>query len=299
MTDGGAQKRLTSLKFTIGALFYDLKEYTQSMDFYAAANKEVSSRIEGKRMTDKYLDFFRTMRNAHPLSLFKNVTDPFHQQHSKLLASICPDQRCTFTFIIGFPRSGTTLMESLLTAALQTDFSFGEIGLLRAMYMKLRQFQLDYADEGTDIDFEEINFRDRALTNFINSVRGNGDVESRDLDGGGKHIIVKNCFDVAYAYLVPIFFPSAKIIFVSREFEDIRLSNFFLNFGNIDDMSYAFDLDNIDRYFYGYSDLVGYWVSYLWWSSQLYFGSRSNTTSQHHNITHTNKCASQAGICLW
>ena len=127
------QKRMTSIKFTIGGLQEELGNYAEAMRYYRIANDEVSERIEGKKMTEKYLYFFERMKALHSGEVLRATTTT-GRRHDKMVKSICGGEAeivCDFTFVIGFPRSGTTLVEKLLAEAMDTDYSFGEIPLLR------------------------------------------------------------------------------------------------------------------------------------------------------------------------
>lgn len=150
-------------------------------------------------------------------------------------------------FIIGMPRSGTTLTEQILSGHSDV-FGAGEIlhiqGILRILKAKREHPAFpELLNEVPDSQLLSLgNSYLKALQNLSN---------------GETYVINKLPQNFLHVGLIALLFPNAKFIHVERNPLDTCLSCFFQHFST--GQEYSFDLKNLGMYFYNYQRLMGHW----------------------------------------
>jgi tetratricopeptide (TPR) repeat protein len=154
-------------------------------------------------------------------------------------------------FIIGMPRSGTTLVDRILSSHPQVR-SAGE---LPDFGVALKRASGSRTDELLDVDTVT-----RAAGADWRHL-GQAYVESTRSRGGGRaHFIDKLPHNFLYAGYIANALPDAKIICVRRDPVDTCLSNFRQLFAqNTSYFDYSFDLLDIGRYYMRFDRLMAYW----------------------------------------
>ncbi len=151
-------------------------------------------------------------------------------------------------FILGMPRSGTTLIEQIL-ASHPRVFGAGELNDMFLTAARLPQ------SLGTDEPFPQCI---HLLTSEV--VR---DLAARYLDkldrlsGGADRVSDKMPGNFLSIGLIATLFPNARIIHCRREAQDTCLSIYFQNFEG--HHSYAYDLSNLGHYYRQYEHLMDHW----------------------------------------
>jgi len=152
-------------------------------------------------------------------------------------------------FIVGMPRSGSTLLEQIL-ASHSRVFGAGEIG--------------DFAKAVTDLPGDSENFPE-FISNLPNEELrrlGRRYVESVGAKAPGvMRITDKMLSNFAYVGLIHLALPNARIIHACRDPVDTCLSSFSLLFG--DDQPYTYDLAELGRYYQAYETLMRHWRAVL------------------------------------
>ena len=152
---------------------------------------------------------------ANPANV-RSLTRFVENMRTRAVASVTPAP----VFLVGFPRSGTTLIEQILSAHAQT-VCLGETDhLFEAMSAVLRDGDL----------FARVN----ALTAAdIETVRTTYQrIVVRDYpEAEGRIIVDKHPLHIVLLPLINIFFPDAKIIFTQRDPRDVVLSCYQQCFG--------------------------------------------------------------------
>ena len=151
-------------------------------------------------------------------------------------------------FIIGMPRSGTSLLEQIITS--HTDvFGAGELDFFTLRASNLAQ-QLNssssYPDCLADLKADTIAKISDEYMSVINRISKNT-----------LHVTDKTVSYFLHIGLMKIVFPKASFIHCKRHPIDTSLSIYFQNFaGNI---PYAYDLEEIARYYSLYERIMSKW----------------------------------------
>lgn len=172
---------------------------------------------------------------ANQLAVIKNGLDAFDQARMSDLAD-AGDPSASPIFIVGPPRSGTTLVEQIL-ASHSTVTGGGETSALRLASWPLK----DYAPEaiaafaaGGD------NGQWRAMGEQYITLMG-------EMFGDAPHITNKDIGSIASIGLIRIILPNAKIIFCDRDPMDAGWSTFKAHFSA--SIPWSFDFKDIAQYF--------------------------------------------------
>jgi tetratricopeptide (TPR) repeat protein len=154
-------------------------------------------------------------------------------------------------FIMGMPRSGTTLVEQVL-AALPEIHAAGE---LRAFEQAMQTFSPIDADATNVQRFTELLARElRQL-----GVRYAREVEG--LSASATRVTDKNPFNFRFAGIIHLALPNARMIHVRREPADTCFSCFSSLF--TEDNEFSYDLAELGRYYHAYEQLMAHWRAVL------------------------------------
>ncbi len=155
-------------------------------------------------------------------------------------------------FIVGMPRSGTTLTEQILDAH-PLCYGAGELGLISELFRQVapdreRPFQFG----PTDYDVKKIAELAKIYRRETLAMADNPSVEI---------ITDKAPMNFWYLGLIALAFPDARIIHCTREPRDNCLSCFFqaLNPGH----SYSFDLESCGKFYRHYRELMTHYETLL------------------------------------
>lgn len=155
-------------------------------------------------------------------------------------------------FIVGMPRSGSTLVEQILSSHPDV-FGAGEIKYLskslhglRDRFPSLSRYP-DIVTEMSEGQFELL--ADKYLEQILPPA------------GAKKKVTDKLLTNYFFVGLIHILFPNAKIINTRRDPIDTCLSAFTKLFK--DDMPHSYDLGEIGRYYRQYDALMAHWVDVL------------------------------------
>jgi hypothetical protein len=169
---------------------------------------------------------FGRLKKLYPSITFKSVDE---------LSNIRP------VFILGMPRSGTTLVEQIVSSHSEVTGA-GELGYVRS-------FGDEHIAKGeTEPNVEMIlEFRG----NYINSLKKRC---------GGRSIVTdKMPHNFQYIGLILSAFPEAKVIHVNRDPAATCWSNYKHYFPS-KKLGYSYDLDDTVTYFSLYKDLMKFWL---------------------------------------
>nr|WP_321460177.1 sulfotransferase [uncultured Cohaesibacter sp.] len=142
-------------------------------------------------------------------------------------------------FILGMPRSGTTLVEQILSSHSQVEAA-GEVELMSQV--------------GTALVREQSLLTDKTVRDL--RVMYQSVLAKRS--GGGAFVTDKLPQNFRYINLICTIFPEAKIIHVERDARATCWSNYSHNFVT-NDLGYCYDLDDIRTYYGLYARLMDFW----------------------------------------
>ena len=156
-------------------------------------------------------------------------------------------------FVVGMPRSGTSLVEQIL-ASHSRVFGAGELNDLATVSLQLAQTLRAHAPAGVRRDESSRLVQvavDRARARYLRALR------DRDYGEGTQWIVDKHPLNFRFLGLLRTMIPGVKIVHVSRHPLDTCLSCFFQNFTKGQD--YSFNLMDLGQYYLDYQRLMNHW----------------------------------------
>ncbi len=232
-----SEEALMSLHSALGKVYDDCGAFEQAFAHYQAAN----------RLQRKTVHFKREQEIAEASDIIATFDRDFFKRRTDFgNPSDLP------VFIVGMPRSGTTLVEQII-ASHPRAFGAGElfhISNIVAELPKRLHTHLPYPKCATMID--------RALTQslaegYLDHLKGAGGDALRVTDK-----VPGNFFHLG---LIALMFPNARVIHCRREALDVCLSIYFHQFGY--GHNYAYDLTDIAVYYRQYKRLMEHWHAVL------------------------------------
>jgi hypothetical protein len=188
---------------------------------------------------EETLGFFDNIREAFPKEAFEN---------RKFAGN--PDDRPVF--IVGMPRSGSTLAEQILSSH-PDIYGPGEVKYFSYALGRLRDrfpFLPKYPELMSKITAPQMEI---VAKNYIESLTATS--------GDAKRVTDKLLTNFFFAGLINLLFPNAKIIHTRRDPVDTCLSGFTKLFK--DDMPHSYDLGELGRYYAKYMELMEHWEKVL------------------------------------
>ena len=163
------------------------------------------------------------------------------------------DPSCAPVFILGMPRSGTTLVEQTL-ASHPKLFGAGEIADFgKATVAALRRAQRSAQDFPEAISTMSGEGLRRLGEDYLGRIRAKAPAAER--------IANKTPENFRLVGLIHLALPNARIIHVRRDPVDTCVSCFSKLF--VENLPYAYDLGELGRYFSAYEDLMAHWRAIL------------------------------------
>jgi tetratricopeptide (TPR) repeat protein len=223
------------LGFALGKIFEDLKSYKKAFEYFAAANQL-------KRQTFTY----SIESDEH---IYENIIATFDLSYfstRKNLGSSDP----TPIFVIGMPRSGTSLVEQILSAHSEVHGA-GELpDLSNICFSNGSLVNENFSNIAGNLNFEEF----RVMANkYLERMRMHS--------ANALYITDKMPENFFYVGMIKVMFPNAKIIHCRRDPMDTCLSNFKNNFEI--ETNYAYDQSELGRYYIAYAKLMAHWRQVL------------------------------------
>lgn len=219
------------LRFQLGKINDKIEQYDTAFSWYQSANALVQTHFDSGYLDKQICDLMSS----------------FNQKYFDLLP------RSTITsnrpvFIIGMPRSGTSLVEQILASHPQI-YGAGELEEIRKIiniFPDLLKTDLPYPQCINLISQEQIEDIAQRYVNKLQIFPSNTLRVTDKLPQNFMHL-----------GLIKLMFPDAGIIHCKRNPLDTCLSIYFQNFDGRHD--YSYDLKNIGTYYKQYQRLMRYW----------------------------------------
>jgi tetratricopeptide (TPR) repeat protein len=218
------------LRYALGKYFDDTGSFEEAFSQYQEANelsKRYRAEYDGAKLAERV---GRIMRLCGP-AFFSQTRD-------------CASDSELPVFIIGMPRSGTSLAEQIL-ASHPAVLGAGEIRFWDKAFEKLEAAARAPADLEASLPAVARAYLERLGVHA----------------GGALRVIDKMPANFLYAGLIHAVFPRARIIHMRRQPLDTCLSIYFQNFFNVG--VYANDLKSLAHYYGEYLRICDYWRSVL------------------------------------
>ena len=224
------------LYFGLGKAYEDIKNYKKSFENYKLGNKI-------KRDAIKY-------QINDDVKLFENIKNSFSNINFQNLENV-GNKSNKMIFILGMPRSGTTLVEQII-ANHKNVYGAGE---LRDLTQIIKENFL----VNDKIKFpEKFNIKDH---NFFSNM-GTKYLENLDRYNTNKNYITdKAPLNFKWIGLIKLILPKSKIIHCTRDPKDTCLS-LFKNFFE-GELNFSYNLEEAGKYYKLYQNLMEFWKQLL------------------------------------
>jgi len=227
-----------NLAFALAKELEDVEDYEQSFQVLQAGAGLKRKSINYRIKTD--------------LDIMEKITEVFHGD--LFGGQISGSETKEPIFVIGMPRTGTTLVERVL--ACHTDvYAAGELHNFSNELMRLAKIpgansadsRLRLIENTAHVDFAALG------RNYVDS--------TRPMTGNTPHFIDKLPFNYLYAGLIHLAFPNAKIISLTRNPIDTCFAVFKQLFRSGYPFSYC--LDELADYYIAYRKLMAHWIKMM------------------------------------
>ena len=225
-----------SLHFALGKAYDDLRQYDQAFPHFAAGCRMKRARIaydadKQDKITQSICDFFSQER----VDRLRGGGD----------SSDLP------IFVLGMPRSGTTLVETIIASHPEVHGA----GELRDLLMLAAEPTENCLGDGYPISLHGLDQSDFARMGARYAAG------LRQRSATAAYITDKMPANFLALGLIHIILPNAKIVHVRRNAADICLSGFTKCFGN--GQYHSYDLSEMGRYYLNYAKLMAHWREVL------------------------------------
>ena len=161
------------------------------------------------------------------------------------------DTKQKIIFILGMPRSGTTLVEQILSSHKKV-YGAGELSFLEfAIKNNLLENNKFIYDKIDEINFEKLS---SIQNDYIKGIKS--------FDHSEKIITDKAPLNFRWIGFIKMIFPYSKIIHCTRDPMDICFSNFKNSFSS-KTVGFSYNLDKLGNYYNLYKDLMMFWKERL------------------------------------
>ena len=223
---------LTQMHFALGKAYESKRQFDKSFEHYAEGNwqqrKQISYNAEDYKISiDELIDFFDKNKNLFNLKARSNFDDPI--------------------FILGLPRSGSTMIEQILSSHSLIEGTQELPNILTiSRDIKLIDQKKGYPNNLLGLD--QSSFDDLGKK-YID--------ETKWARSSTPYFIDKMPNNFVHIGLIKLILPKAKIIDARRNPMDTCFSCFKQYFAK--GQHFTYDLDDIARYYKDYVRLMDYW----------------------------------------
>jgi tetratricopeptide (TPR) repeat protein len=233
MSGVGLQKPVrVQLAFALGKHFDSVRDYDRAFTHYSTANELVAAgRPYLPELTQRQID---SLIQTFDRELFARLRSIGHSSERPL-------------FIVGMPRSGTTLTEQIL-ASHREIAGAGELGYFN---FSAQQFQRQHgaADDASYVHHLDATALERCAKDYLEQLT--------QVSGSARRVVDKMPMNFLQIGLIALTFPNARIIHCRRNPLDTCLSCYFENFH--EDQRYSTDLVSVGHFYREYERLMRHW----------------------------------------
>ena len=242
-----SEEQLCHINFSLAKIYEDLENFEKAFKHFE----------EGNKIQKKLLNY----NIKKDIELFNQIKLNF-QKIKKNMPNIKRNKSdLTPIFIIGMPRSGTTLVEQIISSHSKVS-GLGELPFVLQIGLKIANDLLEYNSENV------LKFRD----NYLEKIKSFAE----------KNLIITDKMPQNFLYtgLIASSFPEAKILHIKRNKSAVCWANYKQWFKS-KDLSYSYSIDDIIKYYELYEDLMNFWKKLF--SDRIYEVDYESLTNNHEN----------------
>ncbi len=218
------ENQKSHINFALAKAYEDIEQYDNAFNHYK----------EGNKLRKKFINY--TIDTD--INYFQDLKKKYHALKSHHL-NFDNNNEIKPIFIVGMPRSGTTLIEQIVSCHSKV-YGGGEL-------TTIGKFGKIISSENVNIDNNVlINFRKLYLTKI------------KSFSKNHNFVTDKMPSNFLYLGLIKTIFPQSKIIHVRRNPPSTCWANFKTYFVS-NEIGYCYDLSDIKKYFKMYQDLMIFW----------------------------------------
>jgi tetratricopeptide (TPR) repeat protein len=227
------------LLFTLASAWEKKKEYEKAWECATEANRAAREHLQYRP-------------EQHRACVEREIAR-FSPEFIKSRSGYGLDSRIP-TFVLGMPRSGTTLVEQILGSHSKV-FGAGELSIVPEFIQKLNAWEMKlgtrrgYPECIDDLGLDESRrFAEKHLE------------ELRAYAPEAERIVDKLPHNFEHIGLIKLLFPNARILHLKREPRDVAMSNYFVDYAaKFGGMGFAYDLSWIGEQLVDHQRLMDHW----------------------------------------
>lgn len=225
------------LHMGLAKIYDDLERFPQAFVHLQAGNQQIRTTLD-----------YSAQRNTDFVDALIDVFDRkfFDQRADFGLNSDTP------VFILGMPRSGTTLVEQILCSHARVHGA-GELKRVYELFVGLRERLAKPVPVPFVVRFADLKTANAVASEYLAYVRS--------LNNDARYVTDKMPFNYRALGFISLLFPRARIIHCRRDPLDVCLSCYFARFK--EQLDFSFNLVEIGRYYRDYERLMAHWRSIL------------------------------------
>lgn len=229
-----------TMGFALAEVYEKAKDYDCAFHYLKLAND----------LTDKTVNYSSEQFDRQVQAIKTTFTPAFFASQAPIR-----DSDRTPIFVVGMPRSGTTLTEQILCSHARV-FGAGELPLMaRLTRLMPRVLKVNRAFPQC-LDAFTPELREEAARFYLRGLIQH--------DAEHPYTVDKMPHNFLYVGLIKLILPTAKVIHIRRDPRDTALSNYQQNFkAKHGGLGYAFDLEKIAHEINSYHDMMEHWRTVL------------------------------------
>jgi len=232
--DGLPEKHRTQIHFNLGRLYDKHGKYAQAFAHFRAGNQLMPATFDAQAWQER----------------ITNLIDMF--SHDAMIHAPRADNRSERPiFIVGMPRSGTTLVEQILSMYPEVAAA-GELADISLLADQLQEL-LEHTSSANDLTRLSRGQYDSLAQRYLDLLGGRFPNALRVTDKMPQNFL--------HLGWIALLFPGARVIHCVRDPLDACLSCYFQMFTG--DHPYAYDLANLGAYYRQYQRLMDHWRAIL------------------------------------
>ena len=244
---------LAFLNFAIAKSYSDIKNHSESAKYFVKAN-------------DTYFNLMTHYKFSNEKKIFEIIKEKFKVFEYKNLDT---DKEPNLIFIVGLPRSGTTLTHQIVSSHTKV-YGAGELTILNDLFNK-QIFDKDFIEIFDKNSYQNPSFKKLSEEIFNKFKQFNS-----------KIILDKAPLNFRWIGFIKILFPTAKIIHCKRNLKDTALS-IYKNVFDGGSLPWSYNQETLVEFIKMYDDLMNFWHEKL--PNEIYDCKYENLVTDQINET--------------